>query len=188
MQVFKVTVDPNEFQLLLPTSDSDYVYDMLYIDGRPKADRWKELEMYIHNPLQKRGNFFALSNGGAIVCDKEAVAKLSHPFFTSVELLPVMLEDGTELYLLNVVDCVNALDQKESVFDYYKDGSKGRILEYVFHNNRFSESTIFKIPETVGTEIFTYTGIKDISEEFYYGYTRSGLSGLSFNLTYSNEK
>jgi len=90
-------------------------------------------------------------------------------------LLPIYTEEGLELFIVNVIDCVNALDKNKTVYDYYDDGRRSnRILKYAFHTNRFHESSIFKLPETAITEILTYSGKKAESDEFYDFYHKSG--------------
>ncbi len=79
------------------------------------------------------------------------------------------------------------LDQECTEFDLYSDGSRGRILKPVFHSNRISESSIFKIPETVNSEILSYTGIKAPEDEFVTAYNKSNLEGLKLELKYSDE-
>ncbi len=185
MKVYRIDVNADEYQLLLPTSNSDAVYNMLDFDGKSKESNWEPIEFYIDNPLAKKGNFFALSNGAAFACDEMAIRKLPTFLGFGSELLPIYLEDGTKLFIVNVTDCVNALDQDKTQFDHYEDGSKGRVLNFVFHSYRFSESSIFKIPETANIHVLTYSGVKSPVDEFYNAYNESGLEGLAFELLYS---
>ncbi len=72
------------------------------------------------------------------------------------------------------------LNSKLTQFDYYEDGTRGRILKPVFHENRVAESSLFKIPETVKTQILIYEDIKGKEDEFKFAYNKSGLQGLRF--------
>jgi hypothetical protein len=61
------------------------------------------------------------------------------------------------------------------------DSSLRRILKYTFHKDRINnESSLFKIPETVKTDIFCIADIRDPLDEFYHIYLRNNFSGLVF--------
>lgn len=187
MKVYRVNINPDEYQTLLPaTSNAEIILDAQIMGGVPKLNNWVPVEHYIINPLAKKGNFYSLSTGGAFACDKIAADRLRYYWEIAGELLPVFLQNGTPLFIINITECLNCLDQENSVFDYYKDGTKGRILKHAFHESRLSESSIFKIPETVKTQVLTYTGVKAPHDEFYTAYMESGLKGLTFELLYSN--
>jgi len=188
MKILSVQTDINKYQLILPLSDSDEVYDMLDFNGNSKLNIWKPLTFFIDNPLNRKADFFSFIGSSAFACNKLATDKLMRFWSLSAELLPINLEDGTELFIVNVIDCVNALDQENVEYDYYDDGSRSnRILKYSFHKNRFHESSIFKIPETAKTQILTYVGVKTSEDEFYTAYNQSGLEGLVFKELYSTD-
>jgi hypothetical protein len=85
------------------------------------------------------------------------------------------------VYILNVLDCINGLDYENTKWQYFRDGTKGRILKYKFHKERVvNESTIFKIPETSKSVIFCTSNFKDREDEFYHIYHDNKLSGLTF--------
>jgi len=189
MKIYKLDVDINRYQSLLPVSDDDSLFDnTLVFKGYPKLDTWKSLSFYIDNPLDKEANFFALFNSSALVCDKNAADMLAWYWGMCGELLPMELEDGRKMFILNVLDCPNVLDKENTEYDCYDDGTRSnRIIKYSFHKNRFHESSIFKIPETAKTEILTYTGVKASEDEFYNAYHESGLQGLTFEEVYCDE-
>lgn len=188
MRIFRIIISGDDYQKILPSSKSDEIWDMLDFDGTPKEENWQPIEFYVSNPLKKKGNFFAMSDGGAFACDEIAVNKLSDFLGFESELLPIYLEDGAQLYIFNVTQCRNALDQKKSKFDYYEDGTKGRVLEHVFHKDRYGETSIFKIPETRKIHVLTFSGLRDPGEEFYTAYLKSGLTGLHFEELYRDDE
>ena len=76
---------------------------------------------------------------------------------------------------------MNGLDYENTVWDYYDDGTKGRILDYSFHSRRvINESSIFKIPETARGDIFCLADYKAREDEFYHIYHDNNLTGLKF--------
>lgn len=187
MKIYSIEVDIDKYQTILPVLDSNEIYEILDFKGLPKEKKWEPIVFYIDNPLAIQGDFYSLINSAAFVCNKKAVDKLGRFWDLSAELLPIFLEDGTELFIVNIIDCINALDQKDTEYDYYEDGTRSnRILKYAFHKNRYHESSIFKIPETANTQILTYTGIKSPEDEFFFAYKESGLTGLIFTPLYES--
>ena len=82
---------------------------------------------------------------------------------------------------MNVTDCINALDTNNSEYDTYLNGQISNIKRYSFFKNRFSESSIFKIPETNKVEVYCYSGVKDSVDEFYSAYNnQTEVKGLEF--------
>ena len=87
---------------------------------------------------------------------------------------------------MNVLDCVNCLDEQNTKWVYGKTThSRIRIKEYHFDASRFSESSLFKIPEKV--EIFTTSGLKDPEDEFKGIVEAEGLQGILFEEVWSRE-
>ena len=151
-----------------------------------KKNDFSEIEWYVHNPKVKKANFFT-GITGALIFDKRVYdSDLFTMFEMAGEIIPIKSENGEELFLLNVLECVNCLNEKGSERDIYDDGSKGRLLKYAFYENCVSESSIFKIPETSQTEILTYVDVKGEADEFFYEYQKAGLSGLIFEQIFPN--
>lgn len=183
MKIYKVTSDVNEYQWIMPKDEAD-LFSYLSFDCVSKEQKWEAREMYIFNPKKKKGNFFSLGGIGALVFDKTALDAMLTLFEMAGEILPLRL-DNEILYALNILECTNALDQEHTKWSYYNNGARGRILNYAFHKNRLTESSIFKIPETSKAEILTYAGIKDANDEFYHLYTKHNLQGLVFEEIYN---
>lgn len=182
MKIYNIEADSDKYQTILPVLDSNEIYEILDFKGLPKEETWAPIEFYIDNPLAKQSDFYSLINSAAFACNKKAIYKLGRFWDLSAELLPIFLEDRTELFIVNIIDCINALNPKDTEYAYYEDGTRSnRILKYAFHKNRFHESSIFKIPETANTQILTYAGLKSPEDEFFSAYNESGLTGLIFS-------
>ncbi len=181
MKIFRILPEFDVIQSINPSNETDW--DFFNFEGLPKSDNWRLLEFYVVNPLRKRANFFIMGSGASmLVMDETASNKLAHFWSKAGELLPIKLETGETLYILNVVEVANALNIKMTLFDLYEDGTRGRILKPYFYSNRLPESSIFKIPETAKTVILTFSGVFGESDEFYSAYLKSGLTGLEFDL------
>ena len=187
MEIFRVRLDSNNFQRFLPVKADIWQTDILKMDCRPKVSNWKSPEIYIHNPKRTVGNFFHLCSG-AVVADELATAQLRSILEMAGELLP--LSYGTaDLSLVNVLECVNCLDQRKTEWMIGKTtGAKIRIIRYHFDKSRLSESTLFKIPETAAGEVLCVQGLKDPKDEFRSQVEAASLKGLIFEPLWSDEK
>jgi len=187
MKVFKIKNDTNNIQQLQPVDHSKITLERFKFECESKKDSWEEMLYYVNNPKTKSKNFYSFSSG-TLACDDETLEICRTVFEMSGEILSIQLENGPKLYVLNILECVNGLDYENTIWDYYDDGTKGRILKYSMHHERIlNESTIFKIPETAKTDIFCYSDIKDPEDEFYYIYKSNNLTGLLFEEVYSSE-
>lgn len=185
MKVFRVRLDSNHFQSLLPVDPEVWRADLLKMDCKPKLPTWKPPACYVTNPKLKRGSFFHFASGSFVV-DSQACKSLRTILEIAGELLP--LPHGSDaFYLANVLECVNCLDEQNTKWVLGKTtNARIRIKEYHFHPGRFSESTLFKIPETALAEVLTVTGTKDPEDEFKSTVERQGLQGILFEEVWSS--
>ncbi|MBN68826.1 MAG: hypothetical protein CME32_06030 [Gimesia sp.] len=178
MKVFYVREDVNIFQSIAPVDQEIWSTDRLTFDVAEKPD-WSPVECYVQNPKLVRGNFFYLCPG-LLGFDHSVYEQMDDLFETAGQILPIDLE-GETLYGLNVLECPNALDQDRSEWKYsLHSGKRLRLRDYVFHPDRFFESSLFKIPETSRSEILSFSDLKDQDDEFKYRYEQSGFTGLAF--------
>jgi hypothetical protein len=180
MRIFKIKTDTNNIQLLNLCDVSKRTLEKFKFDCEPKMQDWEDDLFYIYNPKIKAKNFFSIGSG-CLVFDERTLELCRMIFEMSGEIIPIKVERGEDLYILNVMECMNGLDYENTKWDYYSDETKGRILKYAFHKDRvMNESTIFKIPETSKTDIFCFADVKDREEEFYHIYHDNNLTGLIF--------
>jgi len=180
MKIYKITENIDIVQWVLPRVSEDRILKLLTFDCELKGNAYENINWYIHNPKKKRSNFYMGING-ALIFDKVVY---DSEIYTSLEMageiLKIKMENGECLFVLNVMECINILDYNKTIWNYYDDGSRGRILEYAFYNEGVSESTLFKIPETSSVDIFTYSEAKHQNDEFYFLYKQFGFTGLNF--------
>jgi hypothetical protein len=181
MKIYNIKNDSNGIQAVSPTDESLINLEFLNFDCEPRKNNWKELEVYIYNPKIKPKNFYNLASGN-LVFDEKVLDICQTIFEIAGEILPLQVERGEKLYLLNILDCKNALDYDRSIWDYYpRTGRTGGILNYKFHEWRIkNESTLFKIPETSKTDIFCFTDDRNEDDQFYHLYHKHKLTGLIF--------
>lgn len=187
MEIFRIHLNSNEFQCFLPADDAVWQNDAMKMDCRPKLATWKAPEIYIQNPKAKRGNFFHFCSG-ALVIDQMATEGLRTVLEWAGELLPLEHE-GIPYCLLNVLECVNCLDNQATEWVIgKKTGAKIRISKYCFDKRRLSESSIFKIPETAAAEVLCVSGLKDPDDEFKAQVEANGFEGLLFEKLWSDQE
>lgn len=188
MKIYQVHCHGDRFQTM---NFVDWPTEQEYRDFFcEKKQTWDNNLMYIANTRKPKGDFYATSLDVLICNDRAYRALFSILFTDSCQILPVRLERSEEsFHLINLLDCCNALDYDKTVWRLYDDGVKGSIKEPHFLKNRIgSSSTLFKIPEFKGGVIFTFTDPSIAKEETFKGlYEMSGLTGLDFYLTWSDE-
>jgi hypothetical protein len=180
MKIFKIKTDTNNIQLLNLCDLSKRTLDKFIFDCEPKKRDWVDDLFYVYNPKIKPKNFFSIGSG-CLVFDEKTLEICRTVFEMSGEIIPIKIERREDLLILNIIECMNGLDYENTKWDYYSDGTKGRILNYSFHKERImNESTFFKIPETSKTDIFCFADVKDREDEFYHIYHDNKLTGLIF--------
>jgi hypothetical protein len=184
MRIFRIENDANNIQVLLPVNKSFYGFKF---NCESYLNNWDFYEMYISNPAKKNKNFYTNLTSGILIFDEHSLEICRTVFEMAGEILPINVERGPDLYLLNVLECMNGLNYETTQWDYYNDGTRGRILKYGFHPERvLNESSIFKIPEQISTSIFCYADIKNPDDEFYHIYHKYKLTGLIFEELYND--
>jgi hypothetical protein len=166
----------------MPKDESEFL-DKLSFNCKSKSQGWQPSDMYIFNPKKEKGNFYSLGGIGALAFDETVLDIMQTVFEMAGEILPIKI-DNEIVYILNVLECVNALDETNVKWQIYPNGSRGRILSYSFYNNRLTESSVFKIPETSKGDILAYSGVNDPEDEFYSLYMKHNLKGLLFEEIY----
>jgi hypothetical protein len=180
MNIYRIKTDSNNIQLLQATKEEYTKLSFRTFDCVSRLKNWEELEVYVYDPKTKPKNFYSWA-GGILVFDEKVLDVCQTIFEMAGEILPLRLERSEQkLYVLNILQCRNGLDYDRTVWDYYDDGTKGRILDYKFHEWRIQdESTLFKIPES-SVNIFCFTDDRNEDDQFYYLYHKHKLTGLIF--------
>lgn len=164
--------------------------EIVSTDGMPRSDQWDPPKFYVQKPFDPKSNFFVTYPGSFAfdqnVMDNAGIIKF---FEASGEILPIKMETGEMLYILNVTEVNNCLDHEKTTFRVYPhSGYCGAPKKYAFHSFRMPLTDIFKIPETARSQILTVTGLhSDPIEEFKSAYDVSGLTGLKFIKLWSDD-
>jgi hypothetical protein len=179
MKVYRVVADVNQYQSLSPTDEEIWATERLTFDGSGRVKSWTAPEVFVLHPLLAKGDFMHLAPG-TIVARPRALELLAKQFEMAGEILPLQHE-GESLGVLNVTECINALDEDRTV--WLLDGGSGRRVfpkSYVFRSDRFTDAPLFKIPPTCRGELLTVEGLRDPEDEFKTLVEANGLTGLRF--------
>lgn len=181
MKVYEIHVDLDRFQTF-------YVDDLSFrFDCTPLIPTWKAPEAYILHPKLKAGDFYGFQWFGTLVASPEIRGNIEFYFEVAGEILDIRHE-GKTYALLNVLECINVLDQDRSEWALSDEGERIRLTKFAFHEHRFTESSIFKIPEKCRTTIYTYVRENDPDHEFKAFVEENGLTGIEFIEVWDSEK
>ena len=190
VEVYRVQPDARKCQWVLPDDPKFAEQGNLLFDGTSKSEEWNPPRFYLHAPNEEGVNFFIVA-AGVFACDQSV---MDHPmmamfFEMAGEVLPIELECGKQLYILNTTEIVNALDLEKSRFR--KSPSTGIVVaveQHIFKPERFTQSPIFKIPETCRAQVLTFAGrFVNPEDEFLKNYFASEFSGLEFEKLWSSD-
>ena len=184
MRVYRVKNDVNHYQFFLPEHEDDCME--LNMDCTPQAETWTPPSVYIYMPRLREGDFYQFDSSILITSPKATDVLRTHLEMAG-ELLPLPYR-GQTFTVLNVTECINCLNQDKTRWIYGEStGARIEIAEYAFYPNRFSESVLFKIPETCRGEVLLVEGLPGCEvEEFRYVVEQNGLEGLLFEEIWSS--
>ncbi|PCJ54989.1 MAG: hypothetical protein COA79_21315 [Planctomycetota bacterium] len=185
MKVYEIIHESNDYQTLVDDEDSTADENSLYSVGVGKVfdGDWIVPKLRIYNPKSKKPNFFSYISGSTVV-DEVTCEKLQTIFEFSGELFPISCNEFNG-YLLNILECVNCLDQKNCEFEKDDEGDILWVEKFAFQTTMLPESSLFKIPEAISS-IFTIEGM-GIRDEFKEVYEGNKMKGLKFELIWSDE-
>ena len=133
---------------------------------------------------RERGGKFREFLGGGLLIDSHGRQVLGPILEKSCELLPMLPYGRETFYVVNVVECVDCLDEAST--EWRTSGESGvryGINKYEFSKVRFSDSSLFKIPKS--PEIMVVSGLAEAESDFKSIVERNGLTGLKFQELWS---
>jgi hypothetical protein len=178
MKIYRIVADVNTFLSFLPKNINQT--NLLIMDCKTKINIWNDIDFYILQTNKEKGNFYGTVNGGGLIIDSKAAESLAYFWESSGELLPFDY-NKEKFYFFNPLNCYDLLDQIKTEWEYGKTTNKPiRIIKYYFIKERMTETPIFKIPQTMKSEILVSEGLKDEEDEFIYQVKKNNLKGLKF--------
>lgn len=190
MRVYQLIMDVNEYQQFYMADRSridGWTGDpMLQFDGSAKRGIWEPFEVFVLRPKLLPPDLWGFELSGTLIVNQKVADELDGFFARAGELLPVSWK-GQQLFLLNVTECLNNLDRERSEWLKTPGGELVFPTRFVFRSRRFSESSIFKIPETSKGAILIREETGDPETEFKAAVEHRGIKGVSFKLLWEGE-
>lgn len=154
------------------------IYGLELLNCKPMLPAWIPLPLFSSEPERKVGNF-AKSWGGGLVVDSYGRQVLCPVFEKSCELLPMLPFRRETFCVMNVLLCVDCLDEASTKWRKTREGGpRCGIDKYEFSKERLPNSSLFKIPQS--PEIMVVTGLFEPELDFKSVVERNGLTGLKF--------
>ena len=177
MKVFRVRCDVNNFQIFHLVGAVDYFSNPYKcIDLSPKASTWVPPEVYIDQPLAKRGDFFEFWDCSAFAISPRAFKVLKDILLPAGELLP-LIHEGVEYKVFHVVERFDCIDKKRC--PDWEDQMMNSEPKLVFKPKLLPPFSIFKFEgDAVDYYVIERTG--DPKTEFKAAVEHHGLTGLKF--------
>ena len=155
-------------------NDSDYEV-FLTLDGSSQAGRWQPIQVR-RVRADDRQDFkpsdFPWLGAHALVMRRRAVDTLRDVLEAHGELLPLVTEDATELFVFNA-HAVDALDKDRSNIMWFPGTNRiMRIMKVAFAEAPLRGVDIFRLPHRASS---TY-----VSQRFVDRVSEAGLVGLEF--------
>lgn len=174
MTVYEVKCDLNRYKsLLFDETIVEYKHPLLKFDGVSVADAWAPPGVWCSAPKKKAGDFWGIGSCGVPAVTRAAYPHIQTHAEMGGEVLPLTFE-GVELLILNVTEVVNCLDHEKC--KWHDDGGSKRLnteAGYHFRPERFSESSLFRLPETCrSTRIYCVERSSDVRSGKIWLFTR----------------
>lgn len=180
----------------------------LVSDGRPWKDIWQPPTVFSFQPRLREGDFWNFGLGAfgtSFAVRPESFERTGVAYYLegAGELLPLPYQ-GREFKVLNITECIDALDRERTVWYDYQDldpAEAGELADEAAQALAEAEPVVdkpafrldrlgwqlYKLPETAITKIYYWEHSGMAEEQFRLFCEREGLKGLIFTPIYSTE-
>ena len=165
------------FEWVNTVDDADYERFRSF-DGTPLVDNWTPVRVQLVRAIdrrQLRESDFPWLGSHALILRELAIARLQHLIAPCAEILPLEADDGANLFVLNVLKVIDALDEERSggIIRVPNTDRIALVRQPYFHEERIRGIDLFRLPFRSSP---TYA-----SQEFVDAVAVAGLLGLDFN-------
>ncbi len=187
MVLYKVNPDV-DYRFLYPATNV-LESDVWQFKCNPLAGRLRQFEAFFDKDSDKPIPDIAYIGASTFAFNSDVSRELVDILERAGEVLPFFV-DGKTWYCLNVLESLNALDEESSIYTIKDNGFELDIQEYVFHIERFSDSSLFKIPSDNQTDIFCVDRREtdeQVLSNFFCAVAAHSFTGLEFEVVCSEE-
>lgn len=177
MKIYRMTNVSDDYMsiVLKEQSNENYNYLKDKFEGKMIGEDWVILDVISFNKGKKKESdaIRFWDKTGAIVLSEKAVGCLKDMLQGVTEILPLN-HPKFDLYIVNVVNVIDALDENRSEITRFPDGNIMRVDKHSFTSKLVEEEHhIFKIPQSLKSHSF-------VSEKFVNTVNEFGLKGFVF--------
>jgi hypothetical protein len=139
-----------------------------WLTGTPIADAWPTPEVFIFYGIvddaktPNPGDFPYFRTSGNLACSERALEVIEPLVANHVEILPIRCKEQP-FYVLNALNVIDCVDYSRSVVEYSPSG-RPSISHLRFDLDCIGDKPIFKIPQSVLTQIFVSGEFKSLVE------------------------
>lgn len=190
VKVYELKPDYTYYSLL-PNEDNMY-YKLNLSKGEIIKEFWKSTwRFYVRDLINcERGDFINLCPS-SITSTNKILVNFKNILDGHGEYLESILDDTDEkLITFNPLEIYDCLDLENTVFETYNFRGKISNVAVDIHSfdiEKIGDSSIFKLPGRYVYPTYVVTGLHDEEKDFYLQYKKLGLTGLDFELVWSNE-
>ncbi len=185
MKVLQMVFLVDDYQQLFCVQDID---PKLRFHGDRKLPMWTPVDVYVLDPMLRPPDLWACElSTGVFAVSERAESCLATFLEMASELLPLSFT-GKTINLVNITEVLNCLDYSQC--DGTRDangnlfgittsaGTFYAVDKFAFFPDRFTESTLFKVPYS--PRIFALERSGEPDEEFKAAVEHHGLEGVEF--------
>ncbi len=180
MKVYLLKPD-TKYRLMYPEDDV-YESDNWEFKCEDLVDKFPQFQAYFDKNSEKPLPDIAYIGMSTFAFRHDVATELVDILESSSELLPFYLED--ELwYLLNVKECIDALNDDKSKYKINDGKIKLHLVEYVFYPEKLKGKSLFKIPNDNRSQIYCVddrSSDQSVLNNLFCAIQAHGYTGLKF--------
>lgn len=187
VKIYKVKPD-TDYRLMYP-EDGVFDSDDWEFKCSPLIDKLPQFKAYFDKESKKPIPDIAYIGMATFAFRHDVAEALVDILESAGEVLPFFVDEEI-WYCLNVMACVDALDESQSEYQFDDGKTKLNPTKFVFNTNKLSESSLFKIPSDNHTNIFCADRRdtdEHVLENFLCAVAGHGFVGVNFEEVYSDE-
>ncbi|EDM29747.1 hypothetical protein LNTAR_18393 [Lentisphaera araneosa HTCC2155] len=191
VKIFKVKHDFTSYSLL-PEKNNTF-FNLKIGKGESLSEQWNpDWRFYVRNVIDRdKGSFYYISPS-ILTFDKILLkGGLEVVLRNHGEFLESILEDTeSEIIIYNPLKMYDCLDFDNTTFETDEVGGDITNIAvdiHAFDLEKIGDSSIFKLPGRYVHPTYVVTGLHDEEKDFYLQYKKLDLTGLDFELVWSNE-
>jgi len=187
LSVYKIEAKLRQSRVL--ASDDYERSDPLLLAQAEQIDSESLPVFFVADPRDPDANFYYFTSN-LLLFDELAYDVMADLFDGAGQVLPIEVEGvDKRIYLLNVLEKISAIDEERSQWSLSDSGERMTLIDFHFIASRLtSKSTLFKIPEIFYNPVLTCHDDSPDSDDFIARYRRSGLTGLTFEKLWKEER